>query len=219
MNCAAEVRIVAAAKLKFPGIADEVGLQDMFPGGTPWNVPGTLQRYQTLKLQMPLLELTQATTGDVVEPLPVKAAQWMKASRAAFVAGLLALAGSLALTGWSAQQLAGARQQLKGGHPIQTEAALQRAARIQEALQKRGLPQALKKGRFLTAAEAALKTASQWQLRAGPGPTVTVQFTLGPEQDFLDVLTSLDKAFSEMGWERQRHQELGNYQHAVAYRQ
>jgi len=56
-------------------------------------------------------------------------------------------------------------------------------------------------------------------LRVGPGPTVTVQFTLGPEQDFLDVLTSLDKAFSEMGWERQRHQELGNYQHAVAYRQ
>jgi hypothetical protein len=77
----------------------------------------------------------------------------------------------------------------------------------------------LKQGRFLTAAEAALKTASQWQLRAAPGPTVTVQFTLGPEQDFLDVLTSLDKAFSEMGWERQRHQELGNYQHAVAYRQ
>jgi hypothetical protein len=77
----------------------------------------------------------------------------------------------------------------------------------------------LKQGRFLTAAEAALKTASQWQLRAGPGPTVTVQFTLGPEQDFLDVLTSLDKAFSEMGWERLRHQELGNYQHAVAYRQ
>jgi hypothetical protein len=219
MNCAAEVRIVAVAKLKFPGIADEVGLQDMFPGGTPWNVPGTLQRYQTLKLQMPLLELTQATTGDVVEPFPVKAAQWIKASRAAFVAGILALAGSLALAGWSAQELAGARQQLKGGHRIQTEAALQRAARIQEALQKRGLPQALKKGRFLTAAEAALKTAIQWQLRVGPGPTVTVQFTLGPEQDFLDVLTSLDKVFSEMGWERQRHEELGNYQHAVAYRQ
>jgi len=217
MNCAAEVRIVAAAKLKFPGIAGEVGLQDMFPGGTPWNAPGTLQRYPALKLQMPLLELTQATTGEVVEPLPVKAAQWLKASRAAFVAGLLALAGSLALTGWSAQQLAGARQQLKGAHPIKTEAALQRAARIQEALQKRGLPQALKQGRFLTAAEAALKTASQWQLRAGPGPTVTVQFTLGPEQDFLDVLTSLDKAFSEMGWKRQRHEELGNYQHAVAY--
>jgi hypothetical protein len=77
----------------------------------------------------------------------------------------------------------------------------------------------LKKGRFLTAAEAALKTASQWQLRAEPGPTVTVQFTLGPEQDFLDVLTSLDKAFSEMGWERQKHEELGNYQHAVAYQQ
>jgi hypothetical protein len=77
----------------------------------------------------------------------------------------------------------------------------------------------LKKGRFLTAAEAALKTAIQWQLRVGPGPTVTVQFTLGPEQDFLDVLTSLDKVFSEMGWERQRHEELGNYQHAVAYRQ
>jgi hypothetical protein len=219
MNYAVEVRIVAAAKLKFPGIADEVGLQDMFPGGTPWNVPGTLQRYQTLKLQMPLLELTQATTGDVVEPFPVKAAQWIKASRAAFVAGILALAGSLALAGWSAQELAGARQQLKGGHRIQTEAALQRAARIQEALQKRGLPQALKKGRFLTAAEAALKTAIQWQLRVGPGPTVTVQFTLGPEQDFLDVLTSLDKVFSEMGWERQRHEELGNYQHAVAYRQ
>jgi hypothetical protein len=219
LNCAAEVRIVAPAKLKFPGIADEVGLQDMFPGGTPWNVPGTLQRYQTLKLQMPLLELTQATTGDLVEPFPVKAAQWMKASRAAFVAGVLALAGSLALAGWSAQELAAARQQLKGGHPIQTEAGLQRAARIQEALQKRGLPKALKKGRFLTAAEAALKPTIQWQLRVGPGPTVTAQFTLGPEQDFLDVLTSLDKAFSEMGWERQRHEELGNNQHTVAYRQ
>ena len=36
MNCAADVRIVGAAKLRFPGIADDVGLQDMFPGGTPW---------------------------------------------------------------------------------------------------------------------------------------------------------------------------------------
>jgi hypothetical protein len=179
----------------------------------------TLQRYQTLKLQMPLLELTHAATSDVVEPFPARAAQWMKASRAAFVAGVLALAGSLALTGWSAQQLAAAGQQLKGAHPIKTEAALQRAARIQEALQQRGLPQALRAGRFLTAAESALKTTRKWQLRAGPGPTVTVQFTLGPEQDFSDVLASLDKAFSETGWERQKHEELGNYQHAVAYQQ
>lgn len=36
INCAAEVRIVPAATLKFPKITDEVSLQDMFPGGTPW---------------------------------------------------------------------------------------------------------------------------------------------------------------------------------------
>ena len=167
------------------------------------HITEALQRHQVLKRQMPVLELTDATTADVVEPLPVKAAQWMKASRVAFVAGRPGSGRLIGAGRLERPTACGGRQQLKGAHPIQTEAALQRAARIQEALQKRGLPQALKQGRFLTAAEAALKTASQWQLRAGPGPTVTVQFTLGPEQDFLDILTSLDKAFSEMGWERQ----------------
>ncbi len=219
MNYAAHVRIVSVEKLKFPKIADEAGLQDMFPGGTPWSVPRTLQRYQRLKLEMPLIELTHATTGDVVEPFPARAAQWMNASRAALLAGVLALAGSLAMTGWSALQFAGARKQLRGMHPIKTEAALQRAARIQEALQKRGLPRALQKGRLLTAAESVLKTTIKWQLRVGPGPTVTVQVALGSEQDFSDVLTSLDKVFSEMGWQRQRHEELGNYEHVVTYQQ
>ena len=37
INCAAEVRIVPAARLQFPKIADDVSLQDMFPGGTPWS--------------------------------------------------------------------------------------------------------------------------------------------------------------------------------------
>ena len=117
---------------------------------------GTLQRYQRLRLQMPLLELTHATTSDVVEPFPAKAAQWQRASRAAFAAGLLALAGALAVAGWSVCRLASASLQLKDPHPIKTQAALHRAARIQEALQQRGVPQALRKGRFLTAAEPAL---------------------------------------------------------------
>lgn len=34
---AAEVRIVPSAKLQFPGIAGDASLQDMFPGGAPWN--------------------------------------------------------------------------------------------------------------------------------------------------------------------------------------
>lgn len=37
MNCAADVRIGGTAKLKFPNITDDVSLQDMFPGGTPWS--------------------------------------------------------------------------------------------------------------------------------------------------------------------------------------
>ena len=109
---------------------------------------GTLQRYQRLRLQMPLLELTDATTSDVVEPFPAKAAQWQRASRAAFAAGFLALAGALAVAGWSVCRLASASLQLKDPHPIKTQAALHRAARIQEALQQRGVPQALRKGAF-----------------------------------------------------------------------
>ena len=114
---------------------------------------------------MPLLELTDAATSDVVEPFPARAAQWLKASRAAFVAGAMALAGALAVAGWTVHQLATASQQLKASHPIKTQAALERAARIQEALQQRSLPQALKQGRILTAVEPALKTSPKWQLR------------------------------------------------------
>ena len=178
---------------------------------------GTLQRYQRLRLQMPLLELTDATTSDVVEPFPAKAAQWQRASRAAFAAGLLALAGALAVAGWSVGRLARASLRLQGPHPIKTLAALHRAARIQEALQQRGVPQALKKGRFLTAAEPALKTSPEWHLQVGPGQTVTLRFALAPEQDYSDVLTSLDKGLSEMGWQRQTHEDLGGHEHIIVY--
>ena len=178
---------------------------------------GAPQRYQRLRLQMPLIELTDATTSEVVEPFPPKAAQWQKASRAAFVAGLLALAGALVVAGWSICRLASASLQLKGPHPIKTPAALHRAARIQEALQQRGVPQTLKKGRFLTAAEPALKTSPKWQLQVGPGQTVTLRFALAPEQDYSDVLTSLDKGLSEMGWQRQTQEDLGGHEHIIAY--
>lgn len=175
-----------------------------------------LQRYQALKRQMPVLELTDATTADVVEPFPAKAVQWLQASRVALILSVLCLAGALSLAGWNAQRLAALQKQLKT-HPIQTESAFQKAVRIQDALQTRGIPRYLKEGRFLTAAESVLKTTGKWHVTVDPAATVTLQFTLSGEQDYLDILTSLDKAFANLGYQQQNHAALADRQYVVAY--
>jgi hypothetical protein len=164
---------------------------------------------------MPVLELTEATTSDVVEPFPAKASQWLKASRVALVSSVLCLMGALALTGWGVHRLAVLKEQL--AHPIRTEAEFLKAARIQDELQKRGIPQSLKEGRFLTAAEPVLKSTGAWRLNVGPSTMVTLQFTLSAELDHLDVLTSLDKAFANLGYQQENHATLAHRQYVVAY--
>ena len=176
-----------------------------------------LQQYQALKRQMPVLELTEATTSDVVEPFPAKASQWLKASRVALVSSVLCLMSALALTGWRAHRLAVLKEQLQAAHPIRTEAEFLKAARIQDELQKRGIRQYLKEGCFLTAAEPVLKSTRAWRLNVGPSTTVTLQFTLSAELDHLDILTSLDKAFANLGYQQENHATLADRQYVVAY--
>lgn len=173
------------------------------------------QDYAALKAQMPVIEWTEATTQDFIEPLPVQAKQWLKFSRIALMSSVLFVVLGIGAVGISFTKLSSAQTELKKNR-IQTKTALAGQQRLLKALKDRNLPAIIQQNSLVTALEPAMKQTEKWKVRDSNGQ-LEIEFQIRPPKDYLDVLSTLNQQLRALKWLPKSNSEKGNFTYLVIY--
>ena len=179
-------------------------------------VMSPVEKFRTLKRQMPLLELTDATTEDMVEPFPAKAAQWLHLSKTALLISLVLLLAGAGFAAISGKTFVSAKKEIASGQ-IRTQTGLRKAQQMAKALHELGVPAILERSNILTRLWPTLKSLPAWQIKFETPQSITVDFTTEPGRDHLDILEMLDKSLKPIGLKHSTTSQAAPHHYAVTF--
>jgi hypothetical protein len=174
------------------------------------------QQYQALRQQIPVMELTEITTEELIEPFPSGALQWYKTSRVALFIGVALALVVVALNLFAVKDWLHAERGLNSGQ-FRNPSAITNAIRKTKEIQARGIPGSIHSNSIITCVRLALQDCARWSFKQ-ENQRITFDYVLSAVKDPAETLKDLDKGLGEIGYHRVgTAQDEGNYRHIVAY--
>ena len=178
------------------------------------NTTPALEKYQSLRLQIPVIEMNDVASAEVLEPFPTKALAWYKLSKVAFLVGavvaLIGIALCLAAVGSNLKM----KSNLTSG-TLKTKADILRVSNLSKQLDALGIQDYIQKNAVFAKTSLLFKDCTTWHMLVIPDTKVVFDYTLPQDKDSLDLLTSLDHVMRP--WSRSNDQDLGGNSHTTTY--
>jgi hypothetical protein len=161
------------------------------------------EQFKALRAQIPVIEMAECATEELIEPYPTDGLKWIGASRLALlIFSLFAIVTiGLAAAAFGRLKLAQSRIGNQSPHLIIAAAAFKRYFNHNPPL--------------MAMTEPALRNCVQWSIERGP--IITVTYVLQDGADPLDTLTTLDKGMASAAYVRLDQKDASNNQHIVTY--
>lgn len=173
-----------------------------------------LDKYKALRLQVPVIELNDIGSQDVIEPFPSKALAWYKLSKVAFLAGaVLAIVGLGLFLAALGSHLNTQSKLTKGS--LKTKADILRMSSFSKQLDALNIQEYIQSKAVFAKTSVVFKDCATWHMLVIADSKIVFDYTMQPDKDSLDLLTSLDRVMRP--WSRSNDQDLGGNSHTTTY--
>jgi hypothetical protein len=179
---------------------------------TPIHNLAPAEQFKALRAQIPVIEMAECTTEELLEPYPTNGLKWIKASRLALLIFSLFAIVTIGLTTAAFGRLKVAQNHIGNQSPQLIIAAAQHSQALKDPAFKKYFNS---NPPLLALTGPALRNCIQWSIERGP--IITVTCVLQDGADPLDTLTTLDKGMAAAGYVRLDQKDASNNQHIVTY--
>jgi len=170
------------------------------------------EQFKALRAQIPVIEMAECATEELIEPYPTDGLKWIGASRLALLIFSLFAIVTIGLAAAAFGRLKLAQSRIGNQSPQLIIAAAQHSQALKDPALKRYFNH---NPPLMAMTEPALRNCVQWSIERGP--IITVTYVLQDGADPLDTLTTLDKGMASAAYVRLDQKDASNNQHIVTY--
>ena len=178
------------------------------------DITNSLQKYRALRKQIPIMELGETISTEVIEPFPPQALTWLKYSKLALAGSIMFALISLSLV-VSAVTTRVKEQSILEHGALRTERDIARVQAEMKQLKSSGVDDFIKKNAIFLKVVPILNDSPNWHMTISK-KKVVFAYSLTPDKDISDLLTSLDRNMKPE-WSRNDDRDQGSNRHVTTY--